>query len=563
MTALQSSRAVPNGTSPSNPKSPSVCWAVFTRLLLGVLLLATLGIAAPSPAFAVVSGDWGWGTPDANEQTTFGQQQDRVQAFPCDAGGCFASAGTSFTSIASNGATFTTPVGTTIPFVHSSIGVVGSCVVQSSTLLICTNSQPLEMGGGQTVATQTPVGMSSPVSGVANGTTVFQLAISDPVMTDPDPADNTYSLRIRNIADLSATVAASTLVPPLGGNVTLTLTLANEGPDPASTPTALIGLPTNLAVVSAPAEFDIGSSTWNAPSIPAAGSAALEIIVAVTSPDAATVAVSSAEPGGGATDPTPCGSTCATVGPIVAVVPPQPPPPNPLPAPAPALPSSTPRPPNPVPPSTPAPVVPPTPSPTPSPAPSRAPASTTLPMDLGFAPARIAPGTASTMRGTIGPNASEHSVTITLTGRVGQGMIYRAVGVLIDGEPIAEPCLVETRSFSCTFTLDPGATARVDIRLYADPLNAPDIATQQIEAASSLGGQGNAVTISIDVARNRDTDSWAASLTTFDITTFPGAFLPLLAMLLLALAATAAEAERRHSASRPSTTATESRRSAS
>ena len=201
-------------------------------------------------------------------------------------------------------------------------------------------------------------------------------------------------------------------------------------------------------------------------------------------------------------------------------------------------------------PTTPAPAPPPTvipvaPPPTPTPTPPPVPRASALAMNLRFAAGRLLPGTVAAMRGTVGPNTSAESVTIVLAGRMGPGMIYRSAQALVGDGADPQRCVVQTRSFSCTIVLLPGQSATVEVRVLADPLNAPAIARQQVSVSSSDPNQDNAVTVSTDVTRTSDTESWAATLTTFNVTTFPGAFLPLLALLMFALAATVAEAERR------------------
>jgi hypothetical protein len=165
---------------------------------------------------------------------------------------------------------------------------------------------------------------------------------------------------------------------------------------------------------------------------------------------------------------------------------------------------------------------------------------TALPVDLRLNASRIVPGTAATMRGTLGPNASDEEVSVQLNGSVSKGMFYREV--------IVEPggiCTVTTLAFVCTVVLQPGDSAAVSIRLYADALNAPDIARQQITVSSSLSSQDNALSLSTDVNRTGETDALATAVTAFDMSRFPGAFLPLLALMLFALAATVAEAKSR------------------
>jgi hypothetical protein len=89
----------------------------------------------------------------------------------------------------------------------------------------------------------------------------------------------------------------------------------------------------------------------------------------------------------------------------------------------------------------------------------------------------------------------------------------------------------------------------VDVRLFADALDSPATATQQLTLASSRAAQSNAMTSTISVDHGpTDTEALADQITTFDITTFPGAFIPLLSMLLLGLAAAVAETNRRRGA---------------
>lgn len=162
-----------------------------------------------------------------------------------------------------------------------------------------------------------------------------------------------------------------------------------------------------------------------------------------------------------------------------------------------------------------------------------------LTMDLRFGTQRILPGTAADMRGTLGPNASGATVAITFQARISTGMVYRDVAVAVDDQPL--DCTVATTSFSCMIPLDPGQRADVDVRVYADPVNAPDTAVQQITLASTRASQGNAMTVTTAVAKGETEAALLADqITTFNVTEFPGAMVPLLAMLLFALAATVA-----------------------
>ncbi len=160
-----------------------------------------------------------------------------------------------------------------------------------------------------------------------------------------------------------------------------------------------------------------------------------------------------------------------------------------------------------------------------------------LAMDLRFGTQRIVPGTAADMRGTLGPNASGATVAITFEAQITTGMVYRNVNVEVDDSPL--DCTVATSSFSCMIPLDPGQQADVDVRVYADPVNAPDTAVQQISLASNRASQSNAMTVTTAVAKGEtEASQLADQITSFNATEFPGAMVPLLAMLLFALAAT-------------------------
>ncbi|MCS3844955.1 Ig-like domain-containing protein [Microbacterium sp. AK031] len=171
--------------------------------------------------------------------------------------------------------------------------------------------------------------------------------------------------------------------------------------------------------------------------------------------------------------------------------------------------------------------------------PDRAP----VPLSLSFAGDEIQPGTVSTLRGTIGPVSGDEPVEISVSGRVNQGMVYRLVRILVD-DADTESCVTETRSFSCTVVLQPGERAQIEVRLFADALNAPDRAIQQVSLNTGDGSGDNTRTVTTAIASDdSDTDEWKAAFT-LDMSTLEGAFLPLTAMLLLALAASVAERRR-------------------
>jgi hypothetical protein len=164
-------------------------------------------------------------------------------------------------------------------------------------------------------------------------------------------------------------------------------------------------------------------------------------------------------------------------------------------------------------------------------------------MALGFGPTSIPTRVVTTMGGTVGPNTTGTAVAISFTGRVTSGAVYRSVDVMLGGVD-ASACVVRTTEFSCSFALRTGQSADVRIRVYTDALNAPERVIQQFEVSSTNPDQDNAMTVAIPVSVDRDTSDWVSAFS-LDLSSFPDAFVPLLALLLLALAATVSETERR------------------
>lgn len=156
-------------------------------------------------------------------------------------------------------------------------------------------------------------------------------------------------------------------------------------------------------------------------------------------------------------------------------------------------------------------------------------------MDLRFSSGTMVPGEATRMMAALGPNRTASSVTVLVNGTVNKGMIYRSV----TADPAGD-CVVATRSFSCTMVLEPGQGAELAIRLIADKLNAPDSARQQLTVTSSNAAQNNSTTVTAKVLGLSEAGGLAAQ-----VSAFPGPIVPLIALFLLALAAT--ETERRQS----------------
>jgi hypothetical protein len=182
----------------------------------------------------------------------------------------------------------------------------------------------------------------------------------------------------------------------------------------------------------------------------------------------------------------------------------------------------------------------PTPTPDRRPAPSRhtskpAPpvvssAPRAIPLTLRLAQQRIPPGTVAALRGTVGPNRTDQTVPLTVSGTMDRGMAYRSV--LVDGEP----CTTSTLTFSCTISLPPGESAELELRVFADALNAPATARQRLSLVAPDNELDNAATITSAVTDLNETTSLAA-----DVRSFPGSLIVLLALFLFALAATQAE----------------------
>ena len=140
----------------------------------------------------------------------------------------------------------------------------------------------------------------------------------------------------------------------------------------------------------------------------------------------------------------------------------------------------------------------------------------------------------STLVGTLGPGRAERPVTVTLSGRLNRGLVYRSVSIEPGGS-----CTVAALHFSCSLTLQPHERATVRLRLVPDAGRPPDFARQQLQVRAG-SGPVNALTRTIRVDhRPTEVAELAAS-----ISEGPGPVVTLLALYLLALAA--ADWERRH-----------------
>ncbi len=157
-----------------------------------------------------------------------------------------------------------------------------------------------------------------------------------------------------------------------------------------------------------------------------------------------------------------------------------------------------------------------------------------LPVQLSLAAATITPGRVSSFVGTLGPIAATKPVTVTLSGTMNRGMLYRSV----DSDP-AGTCTVTNLQFTCIITLQPGQRAVLQVRVLADALNAPAYARQQLSVSVPGDALPNTSTQTTRINRPTEVSTLAAA-----ISRGPGNFLILLVLFMFALAAT--EYERRH-----------------
>lgn len=155
-----------------------------------------------------------------------------------------------------------------------------------------------------------------------------------------------------------------------------------------------------------------------------------------------------------------------------------------------------------------------------------------IPVHIRFDAYSITPGEAAMLRGIIGPSDADTAEALLISGSLNRGLRYRSVSTTSKGQ-----CTVSTRNFSCTVELQPGQHAQLTIRFVADKLNAPASAQQRVTVASSDSSRNNSTTTTVPI----DTAGSEAAVLSGQISSFPGTVLPLLALFMLALAATVTE----------------------
>lgn len=380
--------------------------------------------------------------------------------------------------------------------------ICAAAPVDASGAWSCPVAGPLPVGTVNVTASQTDSnGLSS-----AAAESSFVVDIAPPAISSPQGGSQTRERRPA-ITGTSGYPGANIAVTSAPGGQLCTTTVAPDGTW-SCTPTA------DLPIGSVRLAATQSLNGLTSPASPTVGFMVLAPVVTIpVVPKPTTPAPA----------PAPVPSPAAPVAPAPA--------PAPVPAPLPLL----------VPPVDQPPAVTPTPSPsppkpgTPTPLPAAAKGNDPLRMDMRFSSGTIIPGEATRMMATLGPNLTASSVTVLVNGTVNKGMIYRSV----TADPAGE-CVVATRSFSCTIVLGPGQGTELTIRLIADKLNAPASANQQLTVSSSNAAQNNSMTVTAKVLGLSEAAGLAAQ-----ISAFPGPLIPLIALFLLALAAT--ETERRKS----------------
>ncbi len=113
---------------------------------------------------------------------------------------------------------------------------------------------------------------------------------------DPDTSDASASTLITpQIADLALTAAADSAEPNVGDEVTLTVTVNDEGPDAATDVSINAALPAGLTFVSAEPSvgtYDSLSGVWSVGTVGTSSPEVLQIVATVDSPVAATFSTS-------------------------------------------------------------------------------------------------------------------------------------------------------------------------------------------------------------------------------------------------------------------------------
>jgi len=147
--------------------------------------------------------------------------------------------------------TYTLPANVTLFAANIPAGV--SCNLPAATI-ICTLGSPLSSGASFTIAFIL-IPQAGAVPSITNTMTV---SATEP---DPDNTNNSASVTttVTPVADLAVTKTSSPTSVPIGGNITYTIKVTNNGPSPANGVTATDTLPPAIAFVFVSASASQGS----------------------------------------------------------------------------------------------------------------------------------------------------------------------------------------------------------------------------------------------------------------------------------------------------------------
>ena len=134
---------------------------------------------------------------------------------------------------------------------------------------------------------------------------------------DPNPLNDDASVSLNAVAtaDIDVGKTISTVSPPVGGQVTFTVTATNHGPSPATGVVVTDQLPDGFSFVSATASqgtYDEITGTWTIGNLPATGTAVLSITARVTT--LTTFTNTASRTAGNETDPNPANDTSSVSG---------------------------------------------------------------------------------------------------------------------------------------------------------------------------------------------------------------------------------------------------------
>ncbi|WP_210648900.1 hypothetical protein [Nocardioides sp. SYSU D00065] len=154
-----------------------------------------------------------------------------------------------------------------------------------------------------------------------------------------------------------------------------------------------------------------------------------------------------------------------------------------------------------------------------------------LSIDVRVPPAPLVRGQAATLTGSIGP--AREAGEIVVRGSLTPGLRYRDVRLAPGGD-----CVVRTLEFRCTLDLAAGEVGGLRVVLTPDADAAPALARQQLSVTSADGRRdGVTSTLAVDPGVPGTAEARSGA-------TYAAQFVPLLALLMFALAAHVSERRR-------------------